>query len=191
MSNFDETVQKEIDSGNTMLVRFVASPGWGWWLKQAPAWNTVTRAFAESSGVSFGDVDLSNNDAVRRDEFKAGSGGWPTIRYFNKDTGLLGGEYVKKTDRSMCDELGDEDYMTQYVDEYTSASICSVIDGAGCDERQLKYAEKMKVKTSPEKKLELVRLEKMKGTKMKPELKAWIDQRRKILNQLVLASEEL
>jgi len=91
----------------------------------------------------------------------------------------------------MCDELGDEDYMTQYVDEYTGASICSVMDGIGCDERQLKYAKKMKVKTLSEKKLEVVRLEKMKGTKMKPELKAWIDQRRKILNQLVLASDEL
>lgn len=35
-----------------------------------------------------------------------GKGGWPTIRYYNKKTGHDGEAYVKKTQKSMCDELG-------------------------------------------------------------------------------------
>ena len=35
-----------------------------------------------------------------------GAGGWPTIRYYNRKTGYDGEAYVKKTSKSMCDELG-------------------------------------------------------------------------------------
>jgi len=44
-------------------------------------------------------------------------GGWPTIKYFNKDTGYEGAHYKKKTPKAMCDELGDNEYMQQYVEE--------------------------------------------------------------------------
>lgn len=44
-----------------------------------------------------------------------GAGGWPTIRYFNKETGYGGKSYEKKTQKAMCDELGSVDSMRQYV----------------------------------------------------------------------------
>ena len=46
-----------------------------------------------------------------------GKGGWPTIRYFNKETGYEGASYTKKTTQAMCSELGQEKYMDAYVRE--------------------------------------------------------------------------
>ena len=36
---------------------------------------------------------------------KAGQGGWPTLKYFNKETGLAGAKYVQQTDKRVCDEM--------------------------------------------------------------------------------------
>lgn len=44
-----------------------------------------------------------------------GAGGWPTIKYFNKETGYGGAPYVKKTNKPVCDELGSEEGMTAYI----------------------------------------------------------------------------
>ena len=43
--------------------------------------------------------------------YYTGAGGWPTIRYFNKETGYGGGNYKKVTSGAMCDELGNEEHM--------------------------------------------------------------------------------
>jgi hypothetical protein len=50
------------------------------------------------------------------------AGGWPTIRYFNKETGLEGASYEQKTSKSMCDELGNEDNMIAYVEDAAGIS---------------------------------------------------------------------
>lgn len=44
-----------------------------------------------------------------------GQGGWPTVRYFNKDTGYDGAPYQKKTRDAMCTELGNMDHLRNYV----------------------------------------------------------------------------
>lgn len=46
-----------------------------------------------------------------------GKGGWPTIKYFNKETGLAGKQYTQKTSKKVCDELGDQSYMRAFVEE--------------------------------------------------------------------------
>jgi len=47
-----------------------------------------------------------------------GKGGWPTIRYFNKETGYDGQPYSKKTSDAMCTELGPKhDHMNVYIEE--------------------------------------------------------------------------
>lgn len=51
----------------------------------------------------FGDVCLSTHQ-VRVGT--PGKGGWPTVRYFNKETGPEGKQYEKKTSDAMCTELG-------------------------------------------------------------------------------------
>ena len=108
-------------------------------------------------------------------------------RYFNKETGIDGGNYQKKTDLSMCDELGDEERMTAYVEEYGNVALCSVSGEGypGCDEREIGYIDKMKGKGADECKKQLERLQGMDGGKMKPELEKWLKQRKKILKQLV------
>ena len=49
--------------------------------------------------------------------------GWPTIRYFNKETGVQGGSYKQKTDDAICDELGNEEKMKAYVNEYGKTTL--------------------------------------------------------------------
>lgn len=56
-------------------------------------------------------------EAADGTSFSPGAGGWPTIRYFNKETGVGGAPYKKKTDKAMCDELKTSEYMTAYVEE--------------------------------------------------------------------------
>ena len=119
-----------------------------------------------------------------RGNHNPGAGGWPTIRYFNKKTGIEGGTYQKVTDDAMCTELGDIDNMVAYVEGYGNTSLCSVSDGAGCDEKELAYIEKMKGKSAEDIASQLKRLTSMEGESMKPDLALWVKKRRKILAQL-------
>ena len=93
----------------------------------------------------FGDVNLSENpirEAADGTPLNPGAGGWPTVRYFNKATGVGGAAYVKKTDKAMCDELKDVDNMITAVEEAASTSVCSVADGAGCSDKEKDYIAK-------------------------------------------------
>ena len=146
------------------------------------------KAFAGNKDVVFGDVNLS--EAQIRGNHNPGAGGWPTIRYFNKDTGVEGGSYVKKTDDAMCTELGNSDYMEAYIEEYGNTSLCSVADGAGCDDREKGYIDKMKARSEEELTSQLNRLRSMEGESMKPELLSWVKKRRKILAQLAPAVKD-
>jgi hypothetical protein len=49
--------------------------------------------------VAFADVNLSEEqirDAADGSPLSPGAGGWPTVRYFNKATGVAGAPYVMK-----------------------------------------------------------------------------------------------
>jgi hypothetical protein len=92
--------------------------------------------------------------------------------------------YEKKTSKSICDELGDDDMMTGYVEEYGNTSLCS-LDGKGCNERELAFMEKMKIVHLSELEKQMTRLERMGKESMKEDLKKWIRQRQKILKQLL------
>lgn len=139
--------------------------------------------------MSFADINLS--DAPIRGVYNPGAGGWPTVRYFNRETGKDGAPYQKKTSKSMCDELGNDDYMTQYVEEAGNASLCDAKTGAGCDERSLAYIEKMKQKDGLYHMKQLDRLAKMENNSMKADLKKWLKVRQKILKQFVVSHGEL
>jgi len=118
-----------------------------------------------------------------RDGYDPGAGGWPTIRYFNKDTGYGGKAYTKKTDKSMCDELGDESYMRAYVEEAGRTSLCSVKTGAGCSEKAKGFIEAWKDKSAEEVNAQVTRLQGMTAGKMTADLKQWLNQRMAILTQ--------
>jgi len=144
--------------------------------------------FASNPDVAFGDVNLQTDPV--RGNYNPGAGGWPTIRYFNKETGPDGAPYAKKTDKRMCEELGDMEYMQAYVEEMGDTSLCSTETGAGCSEKQKSFIDKMKAKGPAKIASQRKRLLGMKGKKMKPELMQWLSQRLAILKQLD-AKEEL
>lgn len=180
--NFDSFVKDNVDAGKTVMVRWIASEGWGWWRKQAPAWNTIVERFASNNDVVFGDINLSKQQI--RGNHNPGAGGWPTIKYFNQATGYDGAPYEKKTPKSMCDELGDEEYMQAYVEEVAKTSLCSVTDPVNCSEKEVTYMEKWKTAQMTDISAELNRVKGMLGSKATPDQKKWISQRSKILAQL-------
>jgi len=149
----------------------------------------VVKAFAENPDVSFADCNLKE-EPIR--DYGAGKGGWPTIRYFNKETGPEGAPYEKKTGDAMCDELGPKgtDYMTLYVEEAGMTSLCS-LSGSGCDEKSKKYIERMKARGRGAQQKQFDRLNKMDERAMTPELGQWLNKRKKILKQFLALKEEL
>jgi len=84
-------------------------------------WNEIVKRFANNDDVVFGDVNLRDSRVTtgpNGGNLSPGQGGWPTIRYFNKETGPDGAPYVKKTKDAMCTELGPgKPYMKMYVEE--------------------------------------------------------------------------
>ena len=62
--------------------------------------------FKDNGDVVFADSALSGGGPRGGATASPGAGGWPTIRYYNKETGVDGANYEKKSDMSMCDELG-------------------------------------------------------------------------------------
>jgi len=138
--------------------------------------------FANNSMVTFGDVNLQA--APIGGPYQAGAGGWPTVRYFNKETGENGAPYQKKTPKAMCEELGDDKYMSEYVTEAGSTSTCNLDDDSTCTEKELGFLSKWTDKTAAELEAQATRLRGMASGSMKPELKAWLGQRLNILVQL-------
>lgn len=55
----------------------------------------------------------------------AGQGGWPTIKYFNKETGAKGGRYPRVQQGRMCDELGDMKNMAAYIEAKSGATAAA------------------------------------------------------------------
>ncbi len=98
---------------------------------------------------------------------------------------------MKKTEEAMCDELGDNEMMTAYVEEYGQTSLCSVKDGNGCSTKEKGYIEKMSPKPAEELQKQLQRLEGMNPKAMKAELGDWVVKRKKILRGLVALNDEL
>mmetsp|Transcript_31059 Transcript_31059/g.71580 ORF Transcript_31059/g.71580 Transcript_31059/m.71580 type:complete len:171 (-) Transcript_31059:421-933(-) len=152
-----------------------------------PSWNAITKAFRGNPDVSFGDVNLSEQ-SIRGPPHNPGSGGWPTIRYFNAKTGPDGGNYVQRTEERICKELGDRDFMIDYIEQYGNTVLCGV-DGRNCNEKELKFLGKVKAYSEADLEKELTRLDEMETKGMKKSLKDWILRRRRILRKLLASSD--
>jgi len=131
---------------------------------------------------------------IHGEDQSPGAGGWPTIRYFNKETGYGGKAYPKKTNDAMCDELGPKnDYMQQYVEEMGGTSLCNVKQtDTGCSDKQKAFIEKWNTKPSDEISKQLERLKGMvdkNSESMKPEALSWAKQRLGIFKQLAKKEE--
>lgn len=138
--------------------------------------------FESNPDVSFGDINLSKEQI--RGNHSPGQGGWPTIKYFNKETGYEGASYVKKTDAAMCTELGNDDNMRAYVEEAGKTALCNILATDGCSEKEKEYIAVWTEKSADEVTAQKQRLEKMGQGKMKPSLLQWVKQRLGVLAQI-------
>jgi len=146
--------------------------------------------FEGNKDVAFADVNLSE-EQVRESHGEPqnpGAGGWPTVRYFNKETGYGGKPYNKVLPGAMCDVLGKEENMQAFVEEFTS--LCNAGSGEGCSDKAKKFIDKWKSKSMEDVTSQLKRLNDMAGGKMKPELLKWIRERISVLKQFPLTDEK-
>lgn len=148
----------------------------------------MTKLFEKNPSVMFGDVTLSE-DGVQTAFGKPqspGAGGWPTIRYYNKETGYGGAAYKKKTKASMCDELGTVENMQAYVEDAASTSLCDIESQEGCTKLAKKFLDKWGALPAADMDTELKRLEKMLGQKknVADSAAGWTKQRVQMLKSL-------
>lgn len=148
------------------------------------------KQFADSDEVAFGDVLLRDDDAPRDvAPAKPGAGGWPTIRYYNKDTGIDGKDYSKKTDQSMCDELGPKGgLLPDYIKEAGQVGLkvrCVIETLEGCDEQSKEYIDKKKSLSKEQLSEEIASIKKKLNGKMSPKNAKWANIRVKILSQML------
>ena len=135
-----------------------------------PDWDKLGSKYADSS-VVIGDADCTKEQALCSDY---GVQGYPTIKYFTAETGKDGESYNGGR---------DFDSLEKFVEDKLAKS-CEVDNQENCDEKEVKYINKMTKKGSEAVAKQLERLTKMKEGKMKPELKAWLNKRLAILSQL-------
>jgi len=117
-------------------------------------------------------------------KYGAGQGGWPTVRYFNAETGVDGAPYEKKTSKSMCDELGDMEYMRAYINDKGVPSCVVGAEPSSCTAKEQEFLASWSGKDAPAVDRELARLGKLLSSKGKPDQVKWIRQRHSILKQL-------
>lgn len=116
-----------------------------------------------------------------------GKGGWPTIRYYNKETGTQGADYVKKTSAAMCSELGPEGGLLQrYIEEAGKTSLCSIVapEYKGCTEKEIGFLAKAVEMDKEQRDQQIKRLTEVGSKKMKKDLAQWVNQRLSILTKL-------
>jgi len=89
----------------------------------------------------------------------------------------------------MCEELGDDKYMTEYVTESGFTSTCDVATSEQCNDKEVDFIAKWKGKPAEEIAGQVTRLQGMTAKSMKPELKAWVGQRLNALVQLAASAE--
>jgi len=146
------------------------------------------RVFDGNNDVIFGDVNLKEAGSFGAPH-NPGQGGWPTVRYFTKETGVDGANYEKKTDNPVCQELGNVDNMIDYIEEAGNTVLCG-LDGTNCNEKELGYIVKMKENSRGALEEQKKRLDEMDVSKMKADLQEWNCRRTRILSRL-LASDSI
>mmetsp|Transcript_4240 Transcript_4240/g.10817 ORF Transcript_4240/g.10817 Transcript_4240/m.10817 type:complete len:144 (+) Transcript_4240:342-773(+) len=140
----------------------------------APAWGELGTEFEGSSSVVIGDVDCTSDGGKPLCDAQEVRG-YPTVMYFNGETGEKGEKYNGGRD-------------TETLKKFTLESLsakCKVEETSACSEKEIGYIEKMKG-DSAESAKQLERLKGMKGNSMAPELKKWLNQRIAILEQVAV-----
>ncbi len=184
----NELVNQAIKKSQTLLVRWVSDPDHADCLRQAPTWNRAVRAFADNKKVVFGDINLSEADTLKGAPHWPSQYGWPTIRYFNRETGVDGADYVQKTNQKMHDELRDFDVMVDYIEKAGNTVLCD-LNGKHCNKMEKDYIKLVKKKSLDELILLRKRLYAMDVNLLVKDIQEWNLRRRRILTKLVKQKE--
>jgi len=137
-----------------------------------PAWDQLGSEYADSASVLIGDADCTAGAKDLCEEYEVR--GYPTIKYFNGETGPKGEDY--SGGRSFDD-------LKKFVQDSLEQK-CLLDDPSGCTEKESEFMTKWKGKPAEEIKAQLERLNKMSSGSMKPDLKKWLTQRLAILKQM-------
>lgn len=135
------------------------------------AWEELGTEYESSSSVLIGDADCTVETELCGDH---GVKGYPTIKYYPAGEGKEGKSYSGGRDK---------DSLKKFVQD-TLEVKCDTNSKEGCSDKEIKFIDSMKAKSSEERKAQMTRLDKMKGDKMKPELKSWVMARIAILKAL-------
>eukprot|EP00302_Diacronema_sp_CCMP2436_P042542 CAMPEP_0180036826 /NCGR_PEP_ID=MMETSP0984-20121128/31152_1 /TAXON_ID=483367 /ORGANISM="non described non described, Strain CCMP 2436" /LENGTH=223 /DNA_ID=CAMNT_0021963063 /DNA_START=14 /DNA_END=686 /DNA_ORIENTATION=+ len=189
----------ELTSGKNMFIKFFA-PWCGHCKAMAPAWGELGTEFEGSSSVVIGDVDCTSDGGKPLCDAQEVRG-YPTVMYFNGETGEKGEKYNGGRDTETLKKftleslsakckvvLHDGGRDTETLKKFTLESLsakCKVEETSACSEKEIGYIEKMKG-DSAESAKQLERLKGMKGNSMAPELKKWLNQRIAILEQVAV-----
>lgn len=106
--------------------------------------------------MTFGDVNLADDQVQGKYAGSPGDGGWPTIRAYNAETGYEGvfaGDWkdANKLDGAMCDVFGKEETMLAYVEELGGVlggimcdikCLCGKEASGECSKKQMDYYDK-------------------------------------------------
>ena len=98
--------------------------------------------YKDDAGVVFGDVNLREGRVTQsRDGTpqNPGAGGWPTLRYYNADTGPGGAPVERITTQKICDEFKIPQRMIDAVT--TSRKVCDAVTKKGCDDDEAAYLD--------------------------------------------------
>lgn len=91
----------------------------------------------------FGDVSLRDGVPIKKAKDgtpqNPGAGGWPTLRYYNKDTGVGGAIVEQNTNLKICDEFKVGARMIEAVGECMRS--CDPGTGDGCDEFEASFLD--------------------------------------------------
>jgi len=152
--------------------------------------------YSSHGDIVFGDVNLSKSSPTSKNAGSPGAGGWPTLRHYNKDTGIKGEQYTQKTSGMVCEEMKQDSYMETYVMEAGTLSRCSVANQENCSDKEKEYIAKYQSQSSEDTAAQAERLATMantKGSKQSASGYKWLAARRAILKQLraAAASPEL
>mmetsp|Transcript_3873 Transcript_3873/g.9763 ORF Transcript_3873/g.9763 Transcript_3873/m.9763 type:complete len:140 (-) Transcript_3873:310-729(-) len=135
-----------------------------------PAWEDLGTEYESSSSVLIGDADCTVENALCS---KHGVRGYPTIKYFPAGE-KEGKDYSGGRDKAS---------LVKFVKDNLEVK-CDVKSKEGCSDKEIKFIDTMNAKSSEDRQAQIKRLDKMKGDKMKPELKEWVMQRLSILKGL-------
>lgn len=127
------------------------------------AWDELGVEYDEHDVVLIGDVDCTQHRGLCASQ---GVKGFPTLKYYNAQTGPDGEVYEGER------ELPD---LMKFVQ--AKLHVCNPISLVGCNGKKKEYITKMKALTREERKAEQARLQKMVTGSIAEDKKKWMSER--------------